>query len=1223
MAPRPKKTDGTTFATLGEHPVAIIGMGAIFPEARNLSAYWQLIFDEVDCLKDIPPSRWQIDDYYDPDPAARDRSYSKRGAFIPDIEFNPMEFGLPPNMIEATDVSQLLSLVVAKEALLDAGYFYADESILDRTGVILGMVGIASKSSVSLSARLQYPIWQRALNSVGIDGEAAEKIIERIQAHYADWSEHSFPGALANIVAGRITNRFNLGATNCTIDAACGSSLAAVQMAISELVQGKADLMITGGVDIDNTILTYLCFSKTPALTPGEKVRTFDEASDGMLPGEGIGMLVLKRLADAERDGDRIYAVIRGMGSSSDGRYKSIYAPRSEGQAKALRRAYAEAGFPPQTVGLIEAHGTGTPAGDPAEFAGLKQVFTPEGEPRPLIALGSVKSQIGHTKAAAGAAGLIKTALALHQKVLPPTVNVEKPSSKLGLEDSLFYINSETRPWMRRTADLPRRAGVSAFGFGGTNFHVVLEEYESEWTHACRLQPGAATVLLHAPTPQGLREACEAMKTRLLAPDGERALQDAARHGQADTIPTADARLGFAAVSAAEAVAFLDLAMDNVMKNAAVEAWEHPRGLFYRRSAMETGGKVVALFPGQGSQYVNMARELAVQYPPAREMFALANHLRQAAGEASLTDMLFPVPAFSHAAEEAQKAALTLTENAQPAIGAVSAAMYRLLCQAGLAVDFTAGHSFGEWTALWAAGVLDDETFLRLAIARGQAMRAAPGADHGTMLAVKGDAGAILKAVETMEGVTAANINSHQQVVLAGSQQAIGRAMTSLADQGFAVVPLAVSAAFHSPLVAHAQQPFAEVIAQANFRAPRLPVYSNNTAQPHADDPAALQQQMSGHMLSAVNFRDEIENIHTAGGRIFIEIGPRSTLTNLVKNILDGKECTVIAVNPNHRQDSDLQLRQAYVQLKVLGMALGLLDPWQRVWDGGANPASSKVNVTLNGGVYRSEKSLAQIDALMNDGYQMKKVEQPMETQQANQTTPSNTGQQQAQPGNGNGNGNGFNASGNVNVYPAANGHSAELHGQYLQAAQEFNRALTALTQVEQDLVRLGNHNGNHKHLEHVLQRITRLMDHQEAMLAIHAGMLTGQAVQAPPPVPVVQPQAVAAPVQAAAAAPVPVVVAEAPVPAAPAQASGIADLLLAVVADKTGYPADTLELGMGMEADLGIDSIKRVEILGAMQESLPGITNIDMEALGNLVTLQDVVGFMEELNTGVDTKKA
>ena len=291
------------------------------------------------------------------------------------------------------------------------------------------------------------------------------------------WQEDSFPGLLSNVVAGRIANRLDLHGTNCTVDAACASSLAAVSAAVNELALGKADLVVTGGVDVTNNPLMYVCFSRTPALSPTGDARPFSEDADGTLLGEGLAMLGLRRLDAAERDGDRIYAVIRGLGTSSDGRGGAIYAPMAAGQVRALRRAYETAGYGPDTVELVEAHGTATRAGDAAEFKSLRQVFGETGRPDSgWCALGTVKSQIGHTKSAAGAAGLIKVVLALHQRVLPPTIKVRKPNPGLGIEDSPFYLDTAVRPWTHR-ADHPRRASVSSFGFGGANYHVALEEY--------------------------------------------------------------------------------------------------------------------------------------------------------------------------------------------------------------------------------------------------------------------------------------------------------------------------------------------------------------------------------------------------------------------------------------------------------------------------------------------------------------------------------------------------------------------------------------------------------------------------------------------------------------------------------------------------------------------------------------------------------------------------
>ncbi|OLT61248.1 hypothetical protein BJP37_21740 [Moorena bouillonii PNG] len=325
---------------LPQTPIAIVGMASLLPKARNLQEYWTNILEKIDCITDVPASHWNVDDYYDPNPKAPDKTYCKRGGFIPHIDFNPMEFGLPPNILEVTDVSQLLSLVVAKEAMEDAGYGKSREFNRERTGVILGSA-LAKQLSTPLSVRLQYPIWEKVLKSSGLSDQDTKKIVEKIKLAYVQWNENAFPGMLANVIAGRIANRLDLGGTNCVVDAACASSLGALKMAMSELSEHRADMMLTGGVDTDNSLLAYICFSKTPAISPSQTIKPFDAESDGMMLGEGIGMLVLKRLEDAKRDNDTIYAVIKGIGTKfmgfreqGAGSREQIIRKRKEGRGK-------------------------------------------------------------------------------------------------------------------------------------------------------------------------------------------------------------------------------------------------------------------------------------------------------------------------------------------------------------------------------------------------------------------------------------------------------------------------------------------------------------------------------------------------------------------------------------------------------------------------------------------------------------------------------------------------------------------------------------------------------------------------------------------------------------------------------------------------------------------------------------------------------------------------
>ena len=958
---------------LQHNPIAIVGMASLLPKARNLREYWQNIVNKIDCITDVPSTHWSVEDYYDPNPrTTEDKTYCKRGGFIPEVDFNPMEFGIPPSILEVTDVSQLLSLVVAKEAMEDAGYGEKREFNREMVGVILG-VAMAKQLGMPLSARLEYPIWEKALKSSGLSDEDTQKIVDKIKSAYVKWDENAFPGMLANVVAGRIANRLNFGGMNCVVDAACASSFGALKMAISELVEHRSDMMLTGGVDTDNTIMAYISFSKTPAVTPSENVKPFDAKSDGMMLGEGIGMIVLKRLEDAERDNDKIYAVIKGIGTSSDGRYKSIYAPRKEGQVKALERAYEDAGFSPATVGLMEAHGTGTMAGDPTEFGSLKDFFDVHDDKKQHIALGSVKSQIGHTKAAAGAASLIKTALALHHKVLPPTINITEPNPKLNIKNSSFYLNTETRPWIRPEGEAPRRAGVSSFGFGGTNYHVVLEEYEADQNAAYRLHSDASEVLLFAPTVDQLLAKSEDILGKLRSPDALRHYSQLVNECKSQQIPLSAPRFGFVAENLEEACKFLQTSIDWLKLKGSAASWEHPQGIYYRASGMELGGKVVSLFSGQGSQYLEMGRELVMNFPLMRRLHGYMDSLLIKDNLQPLSEIVFPHPVFGEAEKNVQIAALQRTEYAQPAIGVLSAGMYSILQQAGFKSDFVAGHSFGELTALWAAGVLSTEDYLFLVKARGQAMAAPEDPDHdaGSMLAVKEDISKVEAVLRHFPQVAIANQNSPTQFVLAGPTAEIAKVREILHEKGYTAVLLPVSAAFHTPLIAFAQKSFAIATKSVKFQSPKIPVYSNVTSKQYPKEPQNIQKILETHLSNSVLFKQEIENIYAAGGTCFVEFGPRRILTNLVKDILGDRPHITVSLNPSVQKNSDRSLREAVVQLRVIGMALNNLDPYQLPQTIPPIETKKTLNVRLNGINYRSEKTKNAFALALQDGHKV------------------------------------------------------------------------------------------------------------------------------------------------------------------------------------------------------------------------------------------------------------
>ncbi len=596
-------------------PAAVIGLGCLFPGADGLKGYWRLLWRGEDGIGDVPPTHWAPEDFFDPDPRRPDHVYCKRGGFLSPAPFDPSEFGIPPSSLEATDTSQLLGLLAARMALEDAGYGGGKPFDRTRTSVILGVTG-TQELVIPLGARLAHPAWRRALLESGVPAEQAERVVARISEAFVPWQESSFPGLLGNVVAGRISNRLDLSGTNCVVDAACASSMSAVHMALMELSAGRSDMVITGGVDTLNDIFMHMCFAKTRILSPTGNARPFSELADGTVLGEGVGLMVLKRLSDAERDGDTIYAVIRGLGSSSDGRSQSIYAPRPEGQAKALRAAYARAGVSPASVGMVEAHGTGTRVGDEAEFSALRQVFEEAdpgpGAPKRRCALGSVKSMIGHTKAAAGAAGMIKAVLALHHKALLPTLKADRPDPKLAMHDSPFYLSTRTRPWLPPPRH-PRRCGVSAFGFGGSNFHLVLEEHRSAKTRVS--WDGSVEIAAFSSSDgeglvRDLAHFCARWASDGAA--GAAALAAAARQGFSASAPQ---RLLLAFELPREPRGLDATPLPGLLAAAQREGAEALRSagraganVFYGTG--EPSGKTCLLFPGQGSQYLDMGRDL-------------------------------------------------------------------------------------------------------------------------------------------------------------------------------------------------------------------------------------------------------------------------------------------------------------------------------------------------------------------------------------------------------------------------------------------------------------------------------------------------------------------------------------------------------------------------------------------------------------------------------------
>jgi len=1142
-------------------PLAIIGIGCLFPRAEDSNTYWANIREGIDAISDIPATHWRVADYHHQDPKSPDMTYGRRGGFLSEVPFNPMEYNIPPATMEAIDSSQLLGLVATGQALKDAGYG-ADRSYdRDRVSVILGVTGTL-ELVVPLAARLGHPHWRSALRDAGVDDTTAEDVVQRISDSYVSWQENSFPGLLGNVVAGRISKQFDLGGTNCVVDAACASSFSALHLASMELATGKSDMVVTGGIDTFNDIFMYMCFSKTPALSPSGDIKPFDASGDGTILGEGLGIMVIKRLADAERDGDRIYAVVRGVGSSSDGKGEAIYTPSASGQRKAIKDAYQRAGVSPDSIGMVEAHGTGTKVGDAVEVSALREIYGTAD--KPWCALGSVKSQIGHTKAAAGAAGMIKAALALHHKVIPPTIKVQQPLREVSDGQSPFYITSQKRPWLSRNGE-PRRAAVSALGFGGSNFHVVLEEYApaatvADWDGSVQILPfSAADVTVLEQMVAGVADTQSWKEIRAMGAE----LRSSFDAG-------APCRLALVVEQNSSLKSLCNNALTMLRKQPGT-SWSTPDGAWYATGPAP--GKVGMLFPGQGAQYTGMLRDLACCFPAMLACLDAADREFGTATGSRLSDLIYPPTPFSDAAREAGDAALRATDAAQPAIGAVSLGALRILESFGFAPDAAAGHSYGELTALCAAGRLDETSFHALSRLRGQLMAAGDG-DRGTMLAVSAPLADVQQLIsdETLDLVIA-NRNAPNQAVLSGSSAEISRAAEACASRRLSCKRLTVAAAFHSPLVADAAAPLLAALSDITIADGSLPVYANSSAAEYPVEAGEAAKVLAGQLARPVEFVAEIEAMYAAGIRTFVEIGPGARLCGLVSAILAGRPHTAVALDASGgRRSGVADLARCLAQLAVLGHGISLTG-----WDEGYRPApqasGKKPALTIN---------------LCGANYVKPKAKQPAAPPRpaAAAAAPTSVSRPAAMVA----------ASPAAPTTASPTAASAVTRDVLAESLKVTREGMSALARIQDETAQL--HRRFLEGQDTAAKTIQMLLEQQQRILQGGGGVVSSQ---------VSSPAAVAALVTPA--------VAPAAQPAViKSDRSGTSDLsdkisetLLAVVSEKTGYPVEMLEMEMGLDSDLGIDSIKRVEILSALQERLPGSPAIGPEHLGTLHTLGEI----------------
>lgn len=807
--------------------IAIIGMAGRFPGADDVDALWANVRDGVESITRFDDAALRARGVLDS--VLNDPLYVKAGAVLPGMDrFDAAFFGYTPREAEETDPQHRLFLETAWQALEHAGY---DATSWPHP------IGVYAGTGVNTYLLLN-------LMPAGRLGDFGD--IAALQA--------LMNGNNKDSLTTTVCYKLNLRGPGVTVQTACSTSLAAVHVACRGLLNHEADMALAGGVWLN--LLHDGGYRHQPGgiLSPDGHCRPFDADAAGTVIGSGVGLVVLKRLADALADGDTIHAVVKGSALNNDGAAKVGYtAPGVDGQAEVILAAQLMADVPPDTIGCIEAHGTGTTMGDPVEIAALTRAFRSGTDRTGFCAIGSVKSNVGHLDAAAGITGLIKTVQALRHRTLPPSLHFRRPNPQIDFAGSPFHVNTAARPWPKDAT--PRRAGVSSFGIGGTNVHVVLEEAPPAAAPA-PAQRSWHILPLSARTPAALDAALARLRDHLAGGAGP-AAADVAHTLQVGRKPFP--RRAFALVREGEdTAAVLDGRVPGRLHRAEREAGDPP--------------PVAFLFPGQGAQHVGMGRDLYDTEPVYREAFdrccdGLMPHLG-----ADLRDLVHAPPAAAAAAAE-QLARTALT---QPSLFAVEYATARLWMSRGVRPAAMLGHSIGEYVAACLAGVFSPDDALRLVAARGRLLQDLP---EGAMLAV--NLGEAEIAPHRSEGCDLAAVNGPDRCVLAGPADAIAAAERLLAERGVAVQRLAVSHAFHSAMVSPACAALRALVAQTERRAPAIPFVSNVTGTWITDDEATDPDYWARHLRGTVRFADGVATLLAEPRRVLLEVGPGETLTRL------------------------------------------------------------------------------------------------------------------------------------------------------------------------------------------------------------------------------------------------------------------------------------------------------------------------------------------------------
>ncbi len=826
-------------------PIAVVGVGLRFPGAKDVEQFWELLKNGVDAIREVPPDRWDVDAYYDPNPQTPGKMVTRWGGFIDEVDkFDPQFFGISPREAARMDPQQRLLLEVTWEALENAG-INPQSLAKSKTGVF---VGISSNDY----SRIQ--------------GNDLRKI-----------DPYTGTGNAFSIAANRLSYAFDFQGPSVAVDTACSSSLVTIHLAVLSLRSKESDLALAGGVNLILSPELSITFSQAGMLAPGGRCRTFDAAAEGYVRGEGCGMVVLKRLSDALRDGDRILAVIRGSAVNQDGKSNGLTAPNSLAQQRVVRQALKNAGVKPEAVGYIEAHGTGTILGDPIEVQALGMVM--KNRPKEKVCyLGSVKTNIGHLESAAGVAGFIKAVLAVYYGKIPPHLHFQQINPHIPIDELPFAIPTTLTDWPEEQKH--RIAGVSSFGFGGTNAHIVVEAPPKTEPTENSVDRTHHVLTLSAHTSTALQEYAGKW-VAYLKHHPDISLSDACF-----TANTGRAHFSTRAAIVADSIESLKEALSHLK-----EGQNH---FAISQGVADQGNrpKVAFLFTGQGAQYPGMGKTLYQTSPTAKKILDEIQELSRSHLPVPLLDVLL--------GEGDHKERIHQTAYTQPALFAVEYTLAQLWMQWGVQPDYLIGHSIGEITAACIAGVLSLEDAVKLVCARGRLMQELP--ENGSMAALFTR---IEKVEELLQGQTVvaiAGINGPQNVVISGEKEALARTLAAAAAEGIEYRELKVSHAFHSPLMEPMLDPFFQIVSDIQFQAPKIPIVSNVTGQLMAEGQVPDAQYWKMHVRQPVRFADGMQTLAEQGVSVFLETGPHPVLIGMGRKIVDNPSAVWV---PSLKRDQE------------------------------------------------------------------------------------------------------------------------------------------------------------------------------------------------------------------------------------------------------------------------------------------------------------------------------